>query len=612
MSFIYRDFLTPSRLKWNTASSLYHRFNRVWGKETIDGIQVYNSRMNYWGGHLRSDKPFKRFINALGVEYATLQNAKYEGVDNVYFKLEPNKYRYTAPEKKAIAEDLNSVFNVGDEFEVYVHYTGESKRVVKNHYILRAGSPIGSTDIKDYAIDKNVIRATLESNPILYFANASVQPAGELNVSAIRTIRAVSTLILNAIRRTPKATPVTVVEYDNVNGHIYQTLAVLDNGSVFQKMGISSEIVTIKKSSDTMVWYEYSYKVKYKVVAEATSSSYVVGQIDIVTNAIQSSLIINNGNLAVRVNGTLDTNLKEAAFQMNNVEAVGLTYNGQLRVDAVANMKRLEFMDMLGKILGTGYTKKKSKWYEKALAIVIVVIAVVIGVLTGGAGAIAAGNLVAIGTALGVAATVATVGMMMYAAAFPYATDGVKMIGRFAQIVGLGAMVTGVFAAIQQSWTAYTKDLAAKQLATGATEQQASAYAASNANIGGYVKYLFDSAVNSISTQVSSISDKFTSFFDKAIDPSSWSVSNIPTMNDVSGWIGNMNDALKMYMKFFGDKPDELTSAESEQATKEDGVEAYYASVAMLDEVDALHRLDFMIKNNNGGQMTENYMVKIT
>lgn len=83
MSFIYRDFLSPSRWRWNSASKLYHRFDGIWDKEIVDGIEVYSSRLYYWTSStgLRSDLKFKRFINALGVEYEQLQNQKYKGVN---------------------------------------------------------------------------------------------------------------------------------------------------------------------------------------------------------------------------------------------------------------------------------------------------------------------------------------------------------------------------------------------------------------------------------------------------------------------------------------------------------------------------------------------------
>lgn len=600
MSFIYRDFLIPSRFEWNRASALYHKFNRVWGKSTINGVEVYDEKLVYWSGSVRSDTPFKRFINALGVEYTQLQNSSYDGVDNVYFKLEPSKYSYSAPEKAAIVSDLDSVFNVGDEFELYIHYSGQTRRVVNNHWKRKPGAT--GDKIGDYTIDTVGIRATLSSDPMRYFANADLVSAGTL---IPKSNTALSRLRLTAQRTSPRSTPVTRVEYDEDTTHIYATLAILDNGTTFEQHGsIYDERTTVKKTTTSDVYFEYSYKIRYKVISIPTIDSYIVNQIDLLSNAMQTAINYKGGNVYAISNVASDTTLKEAVIAMNNVEAVGLTYQGQLRVDAVALMKRKEFAKMLGKIFGTGYKKKKTKWYEKALAIVIVVVAVVIGVVSAGGLSAVSTSIIALAQALAVSAAAMSIGMMLYAAAFPYATDQTKMIGKFAQIVGLAAMVTGVYAAIQQSWKNYVMAEATKQ-AGGVATESAIATAEANATISGYLNYMVDQAITSVTSSISSLFTSITT-------PSSWT-SNLSsvTMNDVSGWLKSLNTGMDLYVKFFGDKP-QLPQASDEQATKEDGVEAYYAALNMLDEVDALVKMDYMIKGNAGGEVTERLLTRIT
>jgi hypothetical protein len=599
MSFIYRDFLVPARFQWTQNWRLFRRFDAVWGKEWDGDVQVYSPILYYWAGSLRSDTPFKKFINALGVEYAQLQNARYEGVDNVYFKLTPSKYSYTAPEKSAIVSDLSSVFTVGDEFELFVHYSGESRRVVETHWTYKGTGD--TSKIGSYTIDTNAIRNTLHSDPIKYFANATLESAGTLVPSSNA---ALSDLIQTAARTSPRATPVTRVERDEDITHIYATLALLDNGTTFQQQGtVYNERTTVKKTTTSDVYFEYSYKIKYKVIAIPTVDSYVVNQIDIVSNAMETALRYKGGNIYAISNAASDTTLKEAVIAMNNVESVGLTHNGKLRVDAVAAMKKKDFVVMLGKIFGTGYTKKKTKWYAKAIALVMIVIAVV--ALATGLAAVAQG---AYGVATAVLATTAaamTVGSMIYASVFPNATDQTRMIGKVAQIVGVAAMITGVMAAIQSSWQKMMEREVASQMAQGATEQQATTFAA-QLGVKDFARYLVDNMVNSIKSS-------FASAFSTTTTPSSWSLSGLSkiTMADVSGWMRNLGDAVNMYSKFFGDSKQGSTVTEEDQATKEDGVESVYLAYEMIDNTDALYRLDNMVKNNLGGQKTENFLVQI-
>lgn len=593
MSFIYRDFLTPARFQWSSNWKLFRRFDAVWPKTTIDGIPVYANTMVYWSGSLRSDAPFKKFLTALGVEYAQLQNSNYDGVENVYFKLEPGKYSYTAPGKSAIVTDLNTVFNINDEFEVFVHYSGESRRVVSSHWLYDGVSD--PTKMSSYTVDTLGIRTTLHSDPMLYFANARRISAG---IPLQDSNLALGQLIQTVMRSSPVATPVTRVEYDEDVTHIYATLALLDNGSVFQQQGGAySERTTVNQVAGGDVYFEYSYKLKFKVIADAAVNSYVVGQIDLLSNAIQTALTYTGGNIQAISNAATDTTLKEAVISMNNPEVLGLTYNGQLRVDAVGAMKKKAFVEMLSKIFGSGYTKKKVKWYEKALAFTLIIIAVVIGIASGGGLAAVSSSLVSLAIALSVTAAVLSLSLLVYASAFPHATDQTRMIGRFAQIVGLAAMVTGVMAAIQNAWQRAAAE-AVKRQAISETSQY---------TLKQFAQDMFSNMVDAIKSSVSSSFSTITT-------PSSWSLPELSkiTVADVSGWMGNLGDGIKLYTKFFGDSDQLSTLTEGEQATKEDGVESVYLSYEMIDNTDALYRMDNMIKNNNGGQKTENYMVQIT
>lgn len=592
MSFIYRDFLTPARFEWNKASALYNRFTKVWGRSTINGIDVYDSNLVYWNGVVRSDTPFKRFINALGIEYAQLTEANYKGVTNVYFTLDPSKYVYTAPEKTAIVADLTSGFTVGDEFELYVHYSGETRRVVTSHWIQKPGT-IGDS-ISDYTIDTVGIRNTLHSSPMKYFANATLESAGVL---VPNSNVALSKLQQTAKRTSPRATPVTRVEYDEDTTHLYATLALLDNGGVFAQQGtVYNERTTVTKVGESDVYFEYSYKIKYKVVTVPTVDSYVVGQIDLLSNAMATALNYKGGSIYAISNVATDTTLKEAVIAMNNIEAVGLTYQGKLRVDAVAAMKRKDFVKMLGKIFGTGYTKKKAKWYEKVIAVVLIAVAVVVGVMSGGGLAAVSSSLVSAAVALATTAAVLTIGMLVYASAFPNATDQTRMIGRVAQIVGLAAMVTGIMAGIQNAF-----QQAAKEAIKKGTIQAAGEY-----TVQQFAKDMFTKLVDSIK---GSVMDKINLI----TTPSSWSLPDLSsiTMRDVSGWLDNLDFGMRTYMRFFGESRQYSTLTENEQATKEDGVESIFLAYEMVDNNDALYRMDNMVKNNLGGQKTENFMTQI-
>lgn len=594
MSFISRDFLTPARYSWNSASALYQRFDRVWGKEWVDGIYVYSKKLYWYTGSVRNDKPFNRFINALGMEKSQLANNSFSHIDSCWFYLNHQKYNYVAKEKTAIVADLNDAFNIDDEFEVSITYGGGSKRYVDGHW------QYSTTDGKWFT-DLSNIRTILDSNPIKYYANAEIAPAGVMYPMTKSPVLSLAVRVVNAQTRTFSSTPVAQTF---ASGTLLQNLALLDNGSMFQRVGpVYSESVSTEKITSGSVTFKYSFKYRYKVVAEATEASYVVNQIDLVSNKMQSAMQIKNGTLAAKTNTALDTNIKKAIVSMNNAESVGIFYNGYLRVDAVSTMPRLEFQKMIAKTIDSDFKQEEAKWYEDFFAVVIIVIAIAVAFASWGGASSFTMALKSLAVALGNASMVLSVGLMIYVSAFPAATDKIKMISGVAQIVGMAAMIAAVFAAIATSYNQYAMNAGQQAAQNGAT-QQAAAVIAENY---GLMDYLADFMKDWITQKIDAVTQLFTPSATGNYLPD---ISKI-TLNDVSGWLDNMNDSLNMYFKFFGDRPQNTTPVDADQAQKEDGVSNYYAAVSMIDEKDALYKMDMLKNNSFGGQMTENYLTKL-
>ncbi|MFA7030158.1 MAG: hypothetical protein WC179_07795, partial [Candidatus Cloacimonadaceae bacterium] len=129
------------------------------------------------------------------------------------------------------------------------------------------------TKISSYTIDTAAIRATLHSDPMKYFANGNLSSTGKLLVQSNTAL----SIIQTGSNTSPSSTPITSVGY---SGHIYSTLALLDNGSMFTQVGdIYGEISTINQTTNGNVYFTYSYKLKFKVANTAINTSYIVTQI---------------------------------------------------------------------------------------------------------------------------------------------------------------------------------------------------------------------------------------------------------------------------------------------------------------------------------------------
>jgi hypothetical protein len=202
---------------------------------------------------------------------------------------------------------------------------------------------------------------------------------------------------------------------------------------------------------------------------------------------------------------------------------------------------------------------------------------------------------------LAAASATLVIGLIAFSMAFPYSTDNIKMIAGAAQIVGVAAAITGVFATITAAFNQFAERAGEKAVTEGASKEAATSVVQNY----GVRDFIIDYVKDWFSTKWDSVANLFSG--------QSFTTDNLSkvTMNDVSGWINNMNEGLKMYFKFFGDKLPSDTPVSEDQVQRENGVQSIFVAQNMIDEKDALQRMDMLKNNSFGGQMTENYMAKI-
>lgn len=588
------------------------------------GKPVYSDKLIFWsrGSGLREDKAFKDFLKVIGISFESLKEANYKGAQYVYLKLNTDKYSFKTPQLHEIVIGLNEFFSIGDEFELHVHYLGDTKQVVDSHWSLIPGKD--PTKISSYTIDKIGIRNTLHSDPVKYFANSDPVPAG-IPYSQAHPIIKISQTIHNKL--TYKTIPITSVDYDE-DKSVYTTLAILDNGSMFTQVGDIYEETTDINIIGNTVYLSYAYKIKYKVTKKVTDSSYIVHQITRVAKSIQESYENKNktNSTAHKENIVEDTTIKQAIISMINqdlddlfinesecennknntrkalfggIQNTTLSYSGYyynyLLVDEAAKMGRKNFATMLGKIIDTGYKKRKTKWWKKVLGAVLFVGSLLLGPYLYGLSTLAAAA-----EAAAVSAIALTISTFIYAKMAPYDTSMVKLIARVAQIIGHIATIAGVMSAIENTFNKFAEQAVEKGIIKEVTEYTIKQFV---------VDYITDFITNTVQNFFKDLMTKFTNI----IDFKKWSLSNLNeiTMSDVSGWLRNLDTGMKLYMKFFGESKQFSTLTENEQAVKEHGVENIYIAYDMVSNVDALDRLNTMINNNTGGQKTENFMTQI-
>lgn len=601
---------------------IYRRFQKIWATTTICGKTVYSDKLIFWhrdggllgNGNTEKDKAFKKFLEVVGIPFKSLAEANYDGAEYVYLKLNTNKYNFKAPQLHEIVIELNNIFNIGDEFELHVHYLGNTKQVVDSHWKLIPGKD--PTKVSSYIVDKVGIRNTLHSDPIKYFANSEPVPAGIPYTQAHPTIK-----ILQNINNKPiyKTIPITSVDY-NEDKDVCTTLAILDNGSMFTQIGDIYEETTDITITDKIIYLSYAYKIKYRVIKKANDTSYIVQQITRVAKSLQKSYENKDktNSTVHKENIVEDTTIKKAIISMvkqdlddlfiNESECVNKrittpvsfkrtspTYYNYLIVDETAKMSRKAFANMLGKIIDTGYAKKKTKRWKRILGAVLFVGSLLLGPYLYGLG-----SLAAIAEATAVSTIALTVSTFIYAKIAPYDTTMIRIIGGVSQIIGYITTIIGVMAIIESTFNKFAEEAVKKEMIKEASEYTTKQF---------IKDYIVDFIHNKIPNFFKNLVSKFTNI----INPSKWSLSKLSeiTMSDVSGWIRNLNIGMELYIRFFSGFRQFSTLTENEQSVKEYGVENIYIAYDMINNIDALDRLNTMINNNVGGQKTENFMIQI-
>ena len=160
-----------------------------------------------------------------------------------------------------------------------------------------------------------------------------------------------------------------------------------------------------------------------------------------------------------------------------------------------------------------------------------------------------------------------------------------KMLGSMSQMIGIFSAILGLIASIQSAFSRFASE-------AGKTTAQYTV-----------TEFVVDYA----KSIVTSFTDKVTSVFQGFSVDTATSI----TLKDVAGWISNAQEYIGQYFKFFGDKQNHNT-VEDDQPYKEEGVEGWYNIMNVIDERDALTQMDTLVRNNNGGQRTENFMANIS
>lgn len=442
----YIDFYATLSGELLAKQRLASKLRKHWGVTTVDGIEVYNSAFTIWPG--TETEATKKVLKILNIPIADIKQQSKDGITRMYLEFNSGKMDSSSYSKEALATSIEADigFNEWREFTLEitdssdpVKFVGWTKEQIKqyvseNFETLSAGYAINAdadtSNVDDY-LGVYVLASASSIDFEVVVLNAGIVPIG------IKT-----------------AHDEQEVDYSNrwVKTASYQS--GINLRYKYRRIGYLNDDSPIIKLMYDDLQYGKSTLTKTEIATIGVNR----------VEAAQARSSNARTWLSKKVLGKTDT----------------IWYNGYLRTASSKLLRKHDYANVVFGSLDFGYDKKKTSGWKKALGIVLIVVAIVIAVLTVGTGS----PLVAIAAGASAGALTATLYSMVLAKTGDY--DGAQYMGRWAKVLGIVSLVTGIGAAIQgmlrQAAQASVQE-AAKQAGQAAASELTAVGASSTASM---------------------------------------------------------------------------------------------------------------------------------
>ncbi len=557
MSFIYRNSLLPAVSMWNSFSSIFQRFDSVWGK---DG-DVYKKKLYYYKSkEFIDNNKLKRFLKALGVVWSDFEEQEIDDeIDDIWFYINP-KYEWdgsyagdtrvgstkettqlVVPTAEEIAIMFNETFAIGEEITINVNYGGAHKRYIDSHELEWVINEAGV--IESGVRNGSVIRGVLESDPWYYLANSThlekkkdsdqfqLYDGADYDMPKNTPARP-----SNRLLGTTRVSTVAEFKDDKDPYEILGIFAMMLNGGAFTRLGevFDEKYITTTSADLDGETLNYSYSQKFTFNGMTSDNPLMTDMLSWFNQYKPQPTIAHR--LKLRPVGeyrddlmfhTKDTSYKQvleslAVYQdpitgdTTRGVSNSLFSNDRLRVEQARFMRRRHFTEMIATSLETDYEVEEASTWEKVLAVVIIVVAIVVGVMSGGTlfgpAGIIWGNVAA---GFGAMTLTLTVGMYALSMVGGLSAQGlVKIIGQVAQITGIIAAAAGIMAAVQNAGKLLAEQTLKEAGFSSVTEQmitQEMTKQTLTEQVTALVEQTFDSVTSRLTEFVSMDSGNFVS-----------------------------------------------------------------------------------------------------
>lgn len=428
----YIDFFETYKGELLGTKKFRNKFIRLWGTETIDGVQVMKSRFTVYPGYLNKNsdgtytdeaKRIQSFCKMLG-SWSQVKESNFNAIAGYYFYLNPNKDDTSELAKELLAEKVD-LFCPKDVWQ------------------------------------KCTINYIDKSNPTRFDGWSKEQILSYIDNNYSNIFSTGNGFIIE----------------DDIDKLAIGQYVLFDNGTEFAVEVVSSSRTAIQNTQGLQFTSGRNSNLYYTGLNVVIRYKRIVDDID--PNGLLITAMINEVNAA---NIAKSQELQRSSFN-DDYEIVSETdfldnelwYNGQLRYSAViaSGIKTKVAVETVLSVLDTGTVKKKVSWWKKALGFVLIIIAIALTLIPGTQAA-AGGLWAALAIYMGTAVLIMTLIQAQWAKSNGAAAE---YMGRWVKIANIISMVAGLAAL----YTALAKQALAQALTTELVKQGATQAAAQSA-----------------------------------------------------------------------------------------------------------------------------------
>ena len=427
----YIDFFETLKGEFIGSLKFKNKFVRLWGTTTVDGIKVLNGKFYISPGF--TAQKVQSLLKHIGAD-KDYNSASFKGTTSYYFWLNSSKADTISQDglNDIIATKINSYCAVGEKITINLNFSNNDdynyfKNFTKQQifdYVTNDYDVMYNT-LDNYAVGETLLTSTIGS--YILFDNGQHFDITILNAS------------VSAV-----PTKVRINIFDDYYTTVY-------------KAGISLEVQAVRRSS-------------------------ITGSANIVTHIVDEALEYSVE--ATKLQQLLESDTNESTtsdsiwIKSRKGKTDDIWYNGSMRLSFLNNgsISTKEKIRILMSSFDTGYTQKKAKWWKKILGPVLIVLAIVLAVMSGGTLGVVLMN---IAINVGVSTLVMT-GLSMYWGkhgdpnAAQYMGKWIKVGGIISAVAGIASIALNIArqAAINSATTTATE--AAASAAAGTATATAS------------------------------------------------------------------------------------------------------------------------------------------